>query len=974
MKRFFLRCISALLLTAMLLAQVPFASAEYGNGYDGGRRGDGLGIYAHGVDLSSWQKDTVDFDKIRQDGYSFVILRAGFSVYADKYFEKNYAAAKAAGLHVGVYLYSYATTPEESRREAEFLKTLLEGKQLEYPVFYDMEEPDTHGVMSAPELTALSMAFLDTMAADGWLVGLYSCKSWLDHRLELDTVCAKYECWMAMYLSSGTCDTYDKYDEFCGMWQYSCTGSVSGVEGCVDLDVAFKDYPAICMQYGLNGYDKSGESIYLAAQADPPAVVAEGDALQLGGIIRSNEGDLTEVTLRICDPSGAVIAERSIDPKAQSFDLSLLSHAVQSESLTVGTYRCLVTATNREQTRTLLRHEFSVTSAGVLGREVCVPKSIVLGTQMQASGILEASASLLSVQMDIMTPTGETLCSAAAAPKTKVYSLADLAAALETQQMPVGEYICEIRATTQKGTQTICRSDFAIWTADDPITVEHLRLGESYRPGELIGLLGTVTSTTSELRRLCVTVTRNGETVASAQCSGGTSVSLTTLNPKLALHRLSYGTYVCSITATNDAGPVVLMERTFVIRPDGLSLCDFTMPCALPEGDSFLVAGAVVSDDSPIETVSVKVLDAELRVMTSAAVTVDGNVFDLSKLSHKLAFSELTTGDYTLRITASNAAGAAVLRDSVFTVTDAENHMVWKQSPNGLQGISFSAVMQPALSGVLMSTESELERIDMELFAADGARMAMEQLTPTGSEFDLSQCNQLLRFGALEEGSYRLMLRAYNASGSCVVFDETFSVSDCPHSLVRSGVTWSQRCDRIGAVADSRCDDCGERVGHGFVQQCDAHTLEEGVCIYCGTGESAACTVQSCQSLRHGGRYVLAFCDAEQWYALGNNGQTVPVDAPNSDGSLTVRADLLWTAVYRGGVLSLTDCRGLRLHLDSGGLCVSGGGAHTSLAAEQTQEGVFFRRFEDPSIGLRFDEFFTVGEATALTLFVLPTI
>lgn len=561
MKRFFLWCFCALLLVSM----VPVASAEYGNGYDGGRCGDGLGIYAHGVDLSSWQKDTVDFDKIRQDGYSFVILRAGFSVYADKYFEKNYAAAKAAGLHVGVYLYSYATTPEESRREAEFLKTLLVGKQLEYPVFYDMEEPDTHGVMNASELTALSMAFLDTMADDGWLVGLYSCKSWLDHRLELDTICAKYECWMAMYLSSGTCDTYDKYDEFCGMWQYSCTGSVSGVEGCVDLDVAFKDYPAICMQYGLNGYEGSGESIYLAAQAELPTVVAEGDALQLGGVVRSNGGNLTEVSLRICDPSGAVVAERSIDPKAQSCDLSLLAHAVQSESLTVGAYRCLVTATNREQTRTLLRHEFSVTTAGVLGRELCVPESILLGTQLQASGILEASASLLSVQMDLMTPTGELLCSAAAAPGTKEYFLADLAAALETQQMPVGEYICEIRATTQKGTQTICRSDFAIWTADDPITSENLRLGESYRPGELIGLLGTVTSTTSELRRLCVTVTRNGETVASAQCSGGRTLSLAALNPKLALHRLSYGTYVCNVAATNDAGPVVVLERTFVI-------------------------------------------------------------------------------------------------------------------------------------------------------------------------------------------------------------------------------------------------------------------------------------------------------------------------------------------------------------------------------------------------------------------------
>lgn len=965
MKRFFLWCLCALLLVSM----VPVASAEYGNGYEGGQCGDGLGIYAHGVDLSSWQKDTVDFDKIRQDGYSFVILRAGFSVYADKYFEKNYAAAKAAGLNVGVYLYSYATTPEESRREAEFLKTLLEGKQLEYPVYYDMEEPDTHGVMSASELTALSMAFLATMAADGWLVGLYSCKSWLDHRLELDIICEKYECWMAMYLSSGTCDTYDKYDEFCGMWQYSSTGSVSGVEGCVDLDVAFKDYPSICMQYGLNGYEGSGESIYLSSHADLPVVVAEGDALEIGGIVRSTKGDLSEVTLSISDDSGAVVAERRINPKAKSYDLSNLSRAVQSECLPIGTYRCTVTATNLDLTRTVLRHEFSVTEAGVLGVQIDLPESILVGTKLVLGGTLQASTPLASVQMDVKNADGRTVLSAAGAPETTEYALE----ALETDQFPVGEYLLEIRATTQRGTQTICSAAFAIWTENDPITLEDFRLGEAYLPGELIGLLGTVTSTTSDLRQLCVTVTRNGQTVASAECSGGKTLSLTVLNPTLGLQRLSYGTYVCSVTAKNDAGPVILAQRTFVIRPDGLSLCDFSMPCALAEGDSFLISGAVVSDDSPIEMVSVKVLDGNLQVMTSAATTVGGNVFDLSELSQKLRFSDLTAGDYTLRITASNGVGTAVLRDSVFTVTASDDRITWKQAPTSLQGISFGAVTPQSLSGVLMSQSSEIEQIDVELFASDGARMAFEQIEPMSTEFDLSECNRMLHFGALEEGTYRLVIRAQNAAVSCVVLDETFSVSSCTHSSVRSGVVWSQRCDRIGAVADSRCSNCGECVGHGFMLESDAHTVEDGVCIHCGAKEKAVCLAEPCDSLRQGGRYVLACCDGGSWYALSQNGQTVAIDAPNADGSLTVSADLLWTAVYRGGVLRLTDAYGVALHLDSGGLSVSGGGTHTSLVFEQTEDGVMFRRIENRSVGISFDGCFTVSEPTALTLFVLPT-
>lgn len=969
MKRFFLRCISVLLLSAMVLAQVPFASAEYGNGYEGGQGGDGLGIYAHGVDLSSWQKDTVDFDKIRQDGYSFVILRAGFSVYADKYFEKNYAAAKAAGLNVGVYLYSYATTPEESRREAEFLKTLLKGKQLEYPVYYDMEEPDTHGVMSAAELTALSMAFLDTMADDGWLVGLYSCKSWLDHRLELDIICEKYECWMAMYLSSGTCDTYDKYDEFCGMWQYSSTGSVSGVEGCVDLDVAFKDYPTICMQYGLNGYEGSGESIYLSSHADLPVVVAEGDPLEIGGTVRSTKGDLSDVTLSVFDATGAVVAERRIDPKAKSYDLSNLSRAVQSECLPIGTYRCTVTATNDDQTRTVLRHEFSMTEAGVLGVEVKLPESILVGTKLEIGGTLQASTPLASVQTNVRNADGQTVLSATATPESTEYALDTV----ETDQLPVGEYLLEIRATTQRGTETICAAAFAIWTENDPITLEGFRLGETYLPSELIGLLGTVTSETSDLRSFCVTVTRNGQTVAFAQCSGGKTLSLTTLNPTLRLQRLSYGTYVCTVTATNDAGLQTLAQRTFVIRPDGLSLCDFTMPCALPEGDSFLISGAVVSDDSAIEIVSVMVLDAELRVMTSAAATVGGTVFNLSELSQKLTFSDLTAGDYTLRITASNGVGTAVLRDALFTVTASDDRITWKEAPTSLQGVSFSAVVQPNLSGVIMSEESDIEAVGVELSTSEGVRMVFEEFSPMDSEFDLSECNRMLRFGALEEGTYRLVIRAQNAGGSCVVLDETFSVSACTHSSVRSGVVWSQRCDRIGAVADSRCDDCGECVGHGFVLECDAHTVENGICIHCGAKEKTICLVEPCDSLRNDGRYVLAYCDGGRWYALSQNGQTVAIDAPNADGSLTVSADLLWTAVYRGGILRLTDAYGVPLHLDSDCLSVGGGSTHTSLAFGQTADGMIFHRLEDSSVGISFDGCFTAAEPSGLTLFVLPT-
>ena len=84
------RCI-ALLLCLLLCASalLPAVRAGYERGYAGGMAGDDCGIYAHGVDLSYWQGPSVDFNKIKAQGYSFVILRAGFATTKDDTFEGN---------------------------------------------------------------------------------------------------------------------------------------------------------------------------------------------------------------------------------------------------------------------------------------------------------------------------------------------------------------------------------------------------------------------------------------------------------------------------------------------------------------------------------------------------------------------------------------------------------------------------------------------------------------------------------------------------------------------------------------------------------------------------------------------------------------------------------------------------------------------------------------------------------------------
>lgn len=93
-----------------------------------------------GIDTSKWQASKVDFAKAKKAGYSFVILRVGCGNTKDKCFEKDYAAAVAAGLMVGVYFYTYATSTVQAEQDATRVLGWLNDRKLDLPVAYDVED------------------------------------------------------------------------------------------------------------------------------------------------------------------------------------------------------------------------------------------------------------------------------------------------------------------------------------------------------------------------------------------------------------------------------------------------------------------------------------------------------------------------------------------------------------------------------------------------------------------------------------------------------------------------------------------------------------------------------------------------------------------------------------------------------------------------------------------------------------------
>lgn len=204
-----------------------------------------------GIDVSFCQSN-VNWQAVKNSGHGdFAIIRVGYGRHAsqkDAQFENHYAGAKSVGIPVGAYWYSYAMTEDEARLEADAFLSVIEGKQFEMPVYFDLEEAKQFNLGKA-RVSAIMRAFLERVEAAGYFVGLYGSKSSLTAYTEND-IKDRYAIWMAHWVSQ------TNYGGAYGIWQYSETGRISGINGDVDLDECYVDYPAIIVGGGFNGFPK----------------------------------------------------------------------------------------------------------------------------------------------------------------------------------------------------------------------------------------------------------------------------------------------------------------------------------------------------------------------------------------------------------------------------------------------------------------------------------------------------------------------------------------------------------------------------------------------------------------------------------------------------------------------------------------------------------------------------------------------
>ena len=214
---------------------------------------------AQGIDVS-YHQGTIDWEKVKNSGQvDFAIIRCGIGMdqtnQDDTQWENNSSECERLGIPYGTFLYSYADTVEKARSEAQHVIRLVQGKNLTYPIYYDMEDNSVMNKIDSKTAGEIAQTFLNTLEANGCKnVAVYSSKSLFETKLTAD-IFNRYPRWVAHY--NDTCGYQGSYH----MWQYTNKGQIDGITGNVDLD------------YKIGNWTSAGYTPAPAAPTSPAAPV-----------------------------------------------------------------------------------------------------------------------------------------------------------------------------------------------------------------------------------------------------------------------------------------------------------------------------------------------------------------------------------------------------------------------------------------------------------------------------------------------------------------------------------------------------------------------------------------------------------------------------------------------------------------------------------------------------------------------------
>lgn len=171
-----------------------------------------------GIDLSEWQEN-IDYAELKRNGIDFALIRCGYGKDAgqkDSMFETHYKGCKEAGIKVGAYHFSYCTSVENAKLEAQNCLDYIKGKDFDLPIYYDLENDKTIGQLSQDEITQIALIFCRTLESEDYRAGVYANLNWFNNKIRPQALELEgYSIWLAQWNDEITADF--EVD----IWQYT---------------------------------------------------------------------------------------------------------------------------------------------------------------------------------------------------------------------------------------------------------------------------------------------------------------------------------------------------------------------------------------------------------------------------------------------------------------------------------------------------------------------------------------------------------------------------------------------------------------------------------------------------------------------------------------------------------------------------------------------------------------------------------
>lgn len=192
------------------------------------------------IDVSVWNGD-IDWQAVKASGIDYAIIRVGYRGWGtgvlvlDSRFDENMREATAAGIQVGAYIVTQAVNTQEAVEEASFIIEKCRSYNVTLPIIIDVEAAGGAGgegrgdLISVSDRTAVINAFAQTVSGAGYTPMVYANKNWLNNYIYANDIVSYCRVWVAQYYSECT------YDKRFNMWQYTSSGSISGISGSVDM-------------------------------------------------------------------------------------------------------------------------------------------------------------------------------------------------------------------------------------------------------------------------------------------------------------------------------------------------------------------------------------------------------------------------------------------------------------------------------------------------------------------------------------------------------------------------------------------------------------------------------------------------------------------------------------------------------------------------------------------------------------------